>query len=102
VITETQHNKIDYIIDHFNFERVLLAMTALDWRWQATEGNGLAIPTLPKLKAVARHLLKESIKNKCVGTGGLQAEYFASANNQEEEEFVLMFILTQTNSEFYD
>jgi hypothetical protein len=101
MITETQHNKIDYIIDHFNFEKVLLAMTALDWQWQTTEGNGLAIPTLSKLKATAIRLLKESIANKCVGTGGFRAEYFASTKDQEEE-FVLMFVLTQTDSDFYD
>lgn len=101
MITDIQQEKIDYIIDNFKFERVLIAMQALDWRWQTTEDNGLKIPTITKLKAAARNLLSKSIKDKCIGSGGFQAEYFA-ATEKEEEHFTLMFILDYADSTDYN
>ena len=88
---------IDEVIDKFNFERVHIAMTALDWQWQTTAGNGHAVPTLPRLKAMARHLLMESMKNKVVGTGGFEARYHPKVDD-ESEYFELKFILCEADS----
>lgn len=88
---------ISEVIDKFNFERVHIAMTALDWQWQTTEGNGYAIPTLSKLKAMARRLLLESVENECVGSGGFEARYYKKTKD-DPEYFVLRFILTQSDS----
>ena len=88
---------IEEIIHKFNFEKVLLAMTALDWQWQTTRGNGYEIPTLIRLKAMARHLLRESIKETCVGSGGFEARYHTK-DNSDSEYFELKFILCHEDS----
>jgi hypothetical protein len=96
-MTDDRESMIDEVIDKFKFERVLIAMTALDWQWQTTEGNGHAVPTLVKLKAMARHLLRESINNKVVGSGGFEARYHPKVDD-EPEYFVLKFILDHADS----
>ena len=88
---------IDEVIDKFNFERVHIAMTALDWQWQTTEGNGHAVPSLPKLKAMARHLLMESMKSKVVASGGFEATYHPKVDD-ESEFFELKFTLCHSDS----
>lgn len=88
---------IEEIIDKFNFEKVLIAMTALDWRWQTTEGNGLAVPSLAKLKSMARHLLRESLNETIVSSGGFEAKYHPKLNS-DAEYFELKFILSHADS----
>ena len=88
---------IDEVIDSFNFERVHIAMKALDWQWQTTEGNGLAVPSIPRLKAMARHLLMNAIKHKSTGSGGLEARYYPKVDD-EPEYFRLAFVLCSTSS----
>lgn len=88
---------IDEVIDKFNFEKVLIAMQALDWRWQTTRSNGLAVPTLQELKSTARHLLRESITHNVVGTGGFEAKYHPKVDNHPEF-FELKFILHHVDS----
>jgi hypothetical protein len=92
--TNQQSTLIDQIIDEFNFERVLIAMTALDWHWQTTEGNGMAIPNIAKLKATARYLLTNAIKSDCTGTGGFEARYFKAEGNSPEY-FTLKFVVSE-------
>jgi hypothetical protein len=94
--------QIDYIIDNFNFERVRCAMVALDWQWVCTEGNGMSIPSIQRLKAMARHLLRESIKNKEeVGSGGFHAKYHAPVYG-DDDYFVLEFVIASRNSIDYN
>jgi hypothetical protein len=94
MMTNTQASLIDEIIDDFNFEKVLVAMTALDWHWQTTEGNGMAIPNIAKLKATARYLLTNSIKQNCTGSGGFEARYFKAEGNSPEY-FTLKFVVSE-------
>jgi len=88
---------IDKIIDKFNFERVHIAMTALDWQWSTTEGNGYAVPTLPRLKAMARTLLRESIDKTEVSSGGFVATYHPK-EELTSEYFYLKFVLYYADS----
>ena len=88
---------IEEVIEKFNFEKVLIAMTALDWQWRATDNNVNSVPTLARLKAMARHLLRESIKETCVGSGGFEARYHTK-NNSDSEYFELKFILCHEDS----
>lgn len=74
---ETDQQKIDEILDNFDFERVHSAMLALNWRWQST----VTVPNIAHLRKKARELLKDVCKKKydgsCrveIGTGGLRAE----------------------------
>jgi hypothetical protein len=88
---------IDEIIDSFNFEKVHIAMTALDWQWHITKDSGYAVPTLARLKAMARHLLEESIKETVVGSCGFEAKYHPK-DNSDSEYFELKFILCHEDS----
>ena len=88
---------IDEIIDKFNFEKVHIAMTALDWKWKPTVSNTPAVPSISRLKEMARHLLRESIKHKVVGSGGFEAKYVPKVDN-DPEYLHLKFILCEADS----
>jgi hypothetical protein len=112
--TEHQLNLINDIIDEFNFKKVHIAMTALDWKWAIpiTGDDGsliLQVPTLDRLKEFARYQLIGSIKTGFYSSGGLKAEYFpaiqadvieggAIKQYAQPEYFVLTFELTSTCS----
>jgi uncharacterized protein (UPF0128 family) len=96
-MTDDREKLIDDVIETFNFERVHIAMTALDWQWQTTNGNGYELPSIARLKAMARVLLRESINNKCVGSGGFEARYYPKVDD-EDEYFQLRFTLAESNS----
>ena len=89
--------QINDLINDFDFQRVHIAMTALDWQWQTTEGDGHAVPSIAKLKSMARHLLREAIKNKVVGSGGFVARYHPKVDDAPEY-FSLQFMLTESDS----
>lgn len=88
---------MDQVIDAFNFERVHLAMTAIDWQWQTTRNNGLEVPSIPTLKARARYLLTEATKEEVISSGGLTAKYHHS-DNKDQSYYTLQFILCETDS----
>jgi hypothetical protein len=112
--TEHQLNLINDIIDEFNFKKVHIAMTALDWKWviPTTGDDGsliLQVPTLDRLKKFARYQLIGSIKTGLYSSGGLKAEYFPAIQEDvieggaikqyaQPEYFVLTFELTSTCS----
>lgn len=95
--SELHEEMIDEVLDDFNFERVHCAMTAIDWKWQTTGGNGLAVPTIARLKARARILLHAAIKDKYIATGGLHAQYHP-ADGTEREWFQLQFVLCEADN----
>jgi hypothetical protein len=97
MITEDQQSKIDYVIDNFNFAKVALVMEALDWRW-GSEGGLMNVPSIAKLKQTSRHLLKSSIENNVVGSGGFRAEYHCELG---VETFHLCFVIEELDSEFW-
>ena len=116
--TQHQLSLIDDVIDEFNFEKVHIAMTALDWKWaipatSLDESINLEVPTLVRLKEFARYLLINCIKTGYFSSGGLNAEYFPAKTNVLHEEttegstikeyeppeyFVLTFELTSASS----
>ena len=107
------NDEIDYILETFNFERVHVAMTALDWLWT----NPKEVPTIARLKQCAKHLLNTAYKEQItIYTGGLQAKYDPAIKDvMKDSELVLIdsfayigpilslsFVLTETNSEDYN
>jgi hypothetical protein len=64
-------NDIEYLLCNFNFEKVLIAMQALDWKWRMADDT-LAIPTIVQLEQKARYLCNQVINQKIkeIGTGG--------------------------------
>ena len=113
--TKHQLSLIDDVIHEFDFEKVHIAMTALDWKWaipptSLDELIGLQVPTLVRLKEFAHWALTRSIKTGYCSSGGFNAEYFpAKAEEKTEcgtcikehaqpEYFVLTFELTSACS----
>jgi hypothetical protein len=98
------NDEIDYILETFNFERVHVAMLALDWQWRHPD----AVPTIARLKQRAKFLLDSAYKEKItIATGGLQATYHppikdASLLIDSGPILSLSFVLTETNSEDYN
>ncbi len=100
--TSLKHEEqIDYIIDKFNFEKVRCVMLALDWQLACTEGKGYAVPSIARLKAMARHLLRSSIKETEVTSGGLYATYYPSEYG-DDDYFVFKFVVATANSVDYN
>jgi hypothetical protein len=69
-------NKIDYIIENFDWERIHKAMVALDWFW----GDDDEAPSIGRLVIKARDLLTQAATSaaqhdeEChAATGGLRA-----------------------------
>jgi hypothetical protein len=113
--TEHQLSLINDIINEwFDFEKVHIAMTALDWKWAIPPTSGsnpieLEVPPLVRLKEFAHWALTRSIETGYCSSGGLTAEYFpAKAEETTEcgaikeyaqpEYFVLTFELTSACS----
>lgn len=90
---DDRESLIEELIEHFNFERVHIAMTTLDWRWASPNG-GLtrSVPTITRLKDTARILLRTSINDKVISSGGFEAKYHPAIDG-EPEFFELRFIL---------
>ena len=112
--TKHQLSLIDDVIHEFDFEKVHIAMTALDWKWaipptSLDELIGLQVPTLVRLKETARSQLTLSIQTGLCSSGGFKAEYFPAKTEEttecgvikqyaEPEYFMLTFKLTSTCS----
>ena len=98
------NDEIDYILEMFNFDRVYVAMTALDWKWRDPD----AVPTIARLKQRAKFLLDSAHKEKItIATGGLQATYHPPIKDSDllidsGPILSLSFVLTETNSEDYN
>jgi hypothetical protein len=96
-ITEHQSLLIEDLIDTFNFEKVSIVMTALDWKWVNQDGKGHSVPTIDRMKRSCRNLLYRSLIDKSVGTGGFEARYYAPGDEEVEvETFGLSFVIDRT------
>lgn len=90
------------VIDRFDFAKVHVVMTAVDWRWQTTAGDGYEVPTITRLKAMATYLLNETIKSgQVTGSGGLEASYHPKVDD-EDECVELKFIFESKDSAWWN
>jgi hypothetical protein len=97
MINKVHESMINEVIDKFNFEKVHIAMSALDWQWATTDSIGRSVPTLPRLKAMARNLLRDCIAEKEVSSGGFVATYHPK-DKDDPEYFDLKFVLHHADS----
>lgn len=97
-ITDHQSELIEDLLERFNFEKVQITMTALDWKWaNVMEDGSLTVPTIERMKRSCRNILYRSINDKSVGTGGFEARYYPAGEDEiEEETFALKFVVTQS------
>ena len=102
------NDEIDYILDTFNFERVHVAMTALDWKWSKQNIQASAVPTIARLKLTAKHLLSVAYKEEtAIASGGFLAKYHPPIKDSDllldqKPSLSLSFIIVSANSESYD
>jgi hypothetical protein len=93
---------IDELIENFNFEKVHLAMTHLNWGWVVPNSpKEIKVPTIARLKAHARHLLYSTldcVEGGTMGSGGLEARYWPPSEEDPCPQFRLQFVLTQSDS----
>jgi hypothetical protein len=85
-----QLDRVDFIMDNFDFSRVARTMELLEWIWASSEG---AVPDESEIRFFARQIMKEFIsKNRengdRVSTGGFQVSV-------REDELVLEFVLEE-------
>jgi enoyl-CoA hydratase/carnithine racemase len=93
--TKTKQEKIDKVMDNFDFGRVVKTMQALDWNW-IDEG----VPSESEVRKEARRLLKQ-ISNAIlseptsysIATGGFCATRFSDG------ELRLQFIVSEYDTE---
>ena len=87
---KSMEDKIEEIIEHFDFEKVLDVMKHLDWKWSI--GNENRTPNIPELKSRARDVLQDVVDDQhtfwSISTGGFCAR--KQKNNLE-----LVFQLTR-------
>ena len=73
---EKYQEKIDGVMDEFDFERVHRAMMALNWKWFTSYAED-RIPTIAEIRREARRLLKDVILSNedyiIHSTGGFKA-----------------------------
>lgn len=106
-------DKINEILDTFDFNRVKIAMDALDWHWACPEsmveeyqmagcnvrtnlgtGESIFYPEYPQLLQHARHLLVEAITGMpddeirwSASTGGFRAEASICYDEERKEYY---------------
>ena len=97
--TNVQEELIMEVLEAFDFIKVHAAMTAIDWRWQTTNGNGLELPSIPRLKAAAARLMREAVKCESIGSGGFQVRYYP-ATDKAQEYFHLTFVLAEAFNDY--
>jgi predicted unusual protein kinase regulating ubiquinone biosynthesis (AarF/ABC1/UbiB family) len=72
-ITDQQQELIENLLENFNFDKVLTAMTALDWKWVNLHGqSGHSVPTIDRMQRQCRNLLYKSIVDTSVGSVALK------------------------------
>jgi hypothetical protein len=101
------NDEIDYILEVFNFDRVHVAMTALDWQW-STAALTAEVPSIARLKQTAKYLLSLAYKEETsIATGGFLAKYHPPIKDSDllldqKPSLSLSFIIVSANSEGYD
>lgn len=70
MISKTE--QINFIMDHFNFNKVRDVMESMDWFWAFTEYGASKVPSVQDLRNCARGLLENVSRGGYCATGGFQ------------------------------
>jgi hypothetical protein len=104
MITPSQQDKIDEILDEFDFPRVHMVMEHLEWKWSTIAG----VPSIGDLRRAARnHLNALALRRATSGpwehntmTGGLSASRWGNTDEFGPwENFGLEFVLEHWRTE---
>ena len=103
-MTDSTLERIDQVMDSFDFEKVLKVMKVLDWKYADPDGT-LVNPDIARLRRVARSCLRNAYRcsvkygddASICGSGGFEARY-DPADKEEHEMFTLRFIAEELSS----
>lgn len=91
LLSDVERNKIDSIMENFDFDKVQSVMDYLDWKWVGTK-NG--IPDVDEIKDEARRMLIDAaFEETTISCGGLKATYKPDDENPDDPFILLEFIL---------
>lgn len=100
---ETLEDLIETVIKEFDYDKVLKAMVALDWKW-ANPGS-YSVPSIERMKHVSRNLLKNVANNAAYdfeSTGGFTAEKSIDPGDCLNNGLILRFVIEQSECYFGD
>mgnify|MGYP003291736012 CR=1 FL=1 len=87
--------KIQCIMDEFDFDKVHNVMEFLDWKWVGGDCERPYIPTVDRLRDWALDLLTRSAHERVdISSGGFRAVYQDDPDNPNNPYIALEFILT--------
>lgn len=90
--------KVNYIVENFDFHKVLSVMRSLKWQYFDFLKGGYYSPEISHLKETAKYLLTSVATGKAtvMATGGFMAE-------RHQDGFLhLMFYITEQGSSFWE
>lgn len=101
----TKEEKIEYCIEHFDFDKVKKVMDFLEWRWWNGSPEGsFGVPSTIKIFRYAQDKLEETYsecefrkKDFFIESGGLIAEAFYYPEEEGGIYLKLSFVLTSIN-----
>ena len=92
LLSDVERNKIDSIMENFDFDKVQSVMAYLDWKWVGTK-NG--IPTIEEIEDEAKRMLIDAaFEETSLSCGGLKVTYENDGENPDDPFIMLEFILT--------
>lgn len=92
LLSDVERNKIDSIMDNFDFDKVQSVMDYLDWKWVGTK-NG--IPTIDEIENEAKRMLIDAaFEETPLSCGGLKVTYENDSETPDDPFIQLEFILT--------
>lgn len=93
--------KIDYVMDHFDYDKVSKAMQVLDWQWVDTKDG---VPSVAELREASRKLLVRAIntayrrqEQTVMATGG-----FVATVDPDGDFVSLEFIVERSDNAFME
>lgn len=90
-------DKIQYIIENFDFHKVQTVMKALNWKYYNIETGNYYSPSIEALKNAARKVLcTAAFEEKIVASGGFFAQRYKGGNLH------LMFCVEEETTFLYD
>ena len=91
--TSIEKEKINSVMEQFDFEKVQSVMEDLDWKWVGTK---YGVPTVDEMKHEAKRLLVDAVESKSTcATGGFRATYESDGPNDQDPYIGLEFILEE-------
>lgn len=92
-LSRVEREKVESVMDQFDFDKVQSVMEDLDWKWAGTK---FGVPTVEEMKREAERLLIEAVQEETTcSTGGFRAVYESEGAADPDPYIGLEFILEE-------